>query len=44
MDRFINLRMLAHPVNWLIVWVFLLFAAFAWALAHDHLNPVVVSE
>lgn len=32
----INLRLLSHPVNWLIVWIVLLFAGFAWAMAHEH--------
>jgi len=35
MDRVINLKLLMHPVNWLVVWVVLLFAGFAWALVHE---------
>ena len=33
-DRVINLRLLAHPVNWLIVWTVLIFAGLAWAQIH----------
>jgi len=38
MDRFINLRLLMHPVNWAIVFVVLMFAGFAWAIVHEHVN------
>jgi hypothetical protein len=34
-DRIINIPLLKHPVNWLIVWLVLLFAGFAWHLLHD---------
>jgi hypothetical protein len=44
MDRVINLKLLAHPVNWLIVWTVLLFAGFAWALVHEHSNAAPVAE
>jgi hypothetical protein len=40
LDDFINLKMLGHPVNWLIVWIALLFAGFAWALVHEFAAPV----
>jgi hypothetical protein len=40
MDKVINLRLLSHPVNWLIVWTVLLFAGFAYALAHEYFGPV----
>ena len=35
MNKVINLPMLAHPINWLIVWIVLAFAGFAWALIHE---------
>lgn len=34
-DTFINRRMLAHPINWLVVWTVLLFAGFAFHLFRD---------
>ena len=37
MDRVINLRLLSHPVNWLVVWSVLLFAGFAYVHIHDAL-------
>lgn len=41
MDRIINIPLLKHPMNWLVVWLVLLFAGFAWHLVHDALqgNP-----
>jgi hypothetical protein len=39
-DSVINTKMLGHPVNWLIVWTVLLFAGFAYALAHEYFGPV----
>lgn len=36
----INLRLLAHPVNWLVVWTVLLFGAFAFHLARDGGDPL----
>lgn len=38
MDRIINGKLLLHPMNWLIVWTVLLFAGFAWTLAHEELT------
>ena len=35
MDKVINLRLLAHPMNWLIVWTVLAFAGFAWVHFHE---------
>jgi hypothetical protein len=32
---FVNLKILSHPVNWLVVWTVLLFGAFAWHLLHN---------
>lgn len=40
LDSVVNLKMLGHPVNWFIVWTVLLFAGFAWALAHEYFGPV----
>lgn len=40
MDQVINLRMLSHPVNWLIVWTVLGFAGFAYALIHERANAL----
>lgn len=31
-SKFINLALLGHPMNWLIVWTVLLFGGFAWHL------------
>lgn len=33
--EFINVRLLAHPVNWAFVWVTLLLAAIAYKAVHD---------
>lgn len=46
MNRVVNLALLAHPVNWAIVWTTLIAGGFAWKLVHDHLtsNPTPVSE
>jgi hypothetical protein len=43
LDQVINLRMLGHPVNWLIVWTVLLFTAFAWTLVHNRANALPVT-
>lgn len=40
MDRIVNLRLLTHPVNWLIVWTVLLFGAFAWHVVHARANAL----
>lgn len=37
----INWRLLSHPVNWGIVWVFLLLAATAYAFIHDGVRDSV---
>lgn len=36
MDRVVNLGMMAHPVNWLIVWVVLMMAGLGFRLLHAH--------
>lgn len=38
MDNVINLKLLSHPANWLIVWTVILFGGVAWKLVHDHLS------
>ena len=43
MDRFLNIRMLSHPVNWLIVWTVLLFAGLAWALVHGYASGTTIA-
>ncbi len=35
MDKIVNLDLMRHPLNWLIVWTVLLFAGFAWAVIHE---------
>ncbi len=37
MDRIVNLRLLSHPVNWLIVWTVLAIAGFAAMQVHKGL-------
>jgi hypothetical protein len=39
-DKLINIKLLMHPVNWLIVWTVLMFAGFAWALVHEKAQSV----
>lgn len=34
MDQIVNVKLLSHPVNWLIVWVVLLFGAVAFSFVH----------
>jgi hypothetical protein len=34
MDRIINIRLLGHPANWLIVWSVLIVAGYAATLIH----------
>ena len=41
MDKVINLRILSHPANWFIVWIVLLFAGFAWAMAHEFFSSAI---
>lgn len=36
----INLKILAHPINWLVVWTVLLFGAFAWHLINARLQSL----
>lgn len=38
MDNVINLRMIGHPVNWLIVWSVLAFGGLVLAMAHHAMN------
>ena len=38
MDKVINLKMLGHPMNWLVVWTVIMFAGFAYALVHEHVS------
>jgi hypothetical protein len=42
---FINVRLLSHPVNWLVVWTVLLFGLFAWHFIHQRISaaPVVTA-
>lgn len=35
-DDLINVRLLAHPANWLVVWTVLLFGSIAWHLIMTH--------
>lgn len=35
MPEFINLKLMAHPLNWAIVWATLLIAATAYTYMHD---------
>lgn len=46
MDRIINVKLLTHPINWLIVWVVLLFAGFAWHVVHNAIqgNPAAAQQ
>jgi hypothetical protein len=38
MDNVINLKMMSHPINWLLIWVALLVAGFAWKEVHQGLS------
>ena len=38
MDGFINLKLLSHPLNWLIVWSVLLFAGAVFMLGHEQIG------
>jgi hypothetical protein len=33
-DNIVNLRLLSHPANWLIVWATLALAGVAWTMLH----------
>ena len=35
---FINVPLMRHPVNWLVVWTVLLFGAFAWHFIHQRIS------
>jgi hypothetical protein len=39
-DGLVNVRLLSHPINWLIVWTVLLFAGFAFAMINEQLTGV----
>lgn len=41
-DNIINLRLLSHPLNWIIVWTVLAFAGFAYTLIHENAGPPTV--
>jgi hypothetical protein len=34
----VNVPLLRHPMNWLIVWTVLLFAGYAWHLVMAHVD------
>lgn len=38
--KLVNVPLLSHPMNWLIVWTVLLFGAFAWHLIVARVAPV----
>lgn len=38
MDKVLNLAMLKHPMNWVIVWTVLLIGAYGWHILHDNLS------
>lgn len=44
MDRVINLKLLSHPMNWLIVWLVIAFAGFAWAIIHEHVTGANIAS
>ena len=39
---FINVRLLVHPVNWLVVWTVMLFGAFAFHFIQQRINAMPV--
>jgi hypothetical protein len=43
MDKIVNVRMLSQPLNWVIVWLVLLFAGFAWTIVHERLQSLPVT-
>lgn len=43
MDKVINLKLMAHPMNWLIVWLVITFACFAWAIIHEHVSGATIA-
>jgi hypothetical protein len=40
MDKVVNVKLLSHPVNWLIVWTVFLFAGFAYTLLHERAHAL----
>lgn len=44
MDQLVNLKMLGHPVNWLITFTVLMFAGVAWAIVYEHVNTAPNSD
>jgi len=38
MDGVVNFQMMKHPVNWAVVWIVLLIAAFAWHEGHKFVS------
>lgn len=42
-ENLLNVRLLSHPANWLIVGVLIVFYSFAYAIAHERISqgPVV---
>ena len=42
-ENVVNVKLRSHPVNWLIVWVVLLFGGIAYAMVHRSANPMNAS-
>jgi len=40
LDDVLNLKLLSHPVNWLIVWTVLIFGAVAFSFVHKSVAVV----
>ena len=40
----VNVKLLSHPLNWLIVWVVLLFGGIFYAMVHKNVNPGNTSQ
>lgn len=38
MDNLINKALLAHPMNWAIVWTVMLIGAYGWHILHSKLS------
>jgi cell division protein FtsW (lipid II flippase) len=43
MERIVNLRLLSHPVNWLVVWTVLILAGMGFMLIHEAATDTGVS-
>jgi hypothetical protein len=43
LETVVNTRLLAHPVNWLVVWTVLAFGMFAWHFIHQRTTAQPVS-